>query len=145
MRALSVKAPWAQFIVRGTGIALREVLPPDRPDRKDVENRSWFPPAGQLAPGCRFAIHCSKGVDREAMALFGVDGAAVAADLGCVIGTVVLDAVHGWTEAFACRSPWHARDLVGWYVRDAVALSEPVPARGRLGLWEWARSGDCAH
>lgn len=26
-----------------------------------------------------------------------------------------------------------------WILEDVVALPEPVPARGALGLWEWAR------
>jgi hypothetical protein len=133
MKVLSVRAPWAQFLVRGTRIATR-ALPPDGRDFKDCENRGWCP--HDLDPGDRFGIHCGLKADAGAMLLFGVDPEAVAADLGKVIGSVVLHAVRPWKWAGPERSVWHQPDLVGWYVREPVAWDTPVPVRGRLGLFE---------
>jgi hypothetical protein len=133
VKVLSVRAPWAQFLVRGTAIATR-ALPPARPDFKDVENRGWEP--HEIEPGDRFAIHCGLKADAGAMVLFGVRPEAVADDLGRVIGSVRLLTVRPWRLAGASRSVWHAPDMVGWYVGEPREWKKRAPLRGRLGLFE---------
>lgn len=64
MRALTIRQPWASLIVHG---------------EKDVENRSWGPPASLLAEDADdfaparqgqplFAVHAGMGVDVDALA-----------------------------------------------------------------------------
>jgi hypothetical protein len=48
-----------------------------------------------------------------------------------------LDVGEGWPEAeraFGDYTPGR----YAWILADVVPLEEPVPARGRQGLWEWA-------
>ena len=123
MKALSIKQPWAQLIIIGA---------------KDVENRSR--PTSFRG---RFAVHVSlKRADYE-----DVDIEAIPRDLrepvkrawernasaGRVIGTVELvDCVRDSNSIWAIDNYWH------WVLRDPRPYSRSRPAKGRLGLWEWA-------
>lgn len=35
--------------------------------------------------------------------------------------------------------PWAMPDQWHWWLGDRVTYAEPIPAVGRLGLWEWQR------
>jgi ASCH domain len=117
-RILSVRNPWAWAILHGG---------------KDVENRSrptrhrgdvWLHASASMTThewdlACAFmaGIGARRPPPRETLAMGAIVGAFVLAD--CVT---------------AHASPWFV-GAYGYVVRDAVALPEPVPCRGALGLW----------
>jgi hypothetical protein len=124
VKALSIKQPWAELIVRGV---------------KDVENRSR---PTQFRG--RFAVHVSLRkapyddvkVDaiprRLRQPIFQAWEANASA--GRVLGTVELvDCVWGSDSQWAIEGYWH------WVLRDARPYARSVPAKGQLGLWEWTR------
>lgn len=129
MKAITVKQPWAWAIAAGL---------------KDVENRTR-PSPWRTASGQRVAIHAGQSIDGE--------GVLRVAELvrrqrggpvpeqpidpsvrGAIIATAVLRDVHTCTALRPC-SPWGERGTWHLTLRDVVALDEPVPARGALGLW----------
>jgi hypothetical protein len=141
VKALTVRQPWATLIVTG---------------RKRIETRSW--PTGYRGI---LAIHAGKSMSRDE-----VDYAAelveqglldrVQQPLGAILGTVRLhhclptEAVVGsWSDGGWITVPGlpgpDPEDELGdfspgrfaWLLADAVRLVEPVPARGRLSLWDW--------
>jgi ASCH domain len=123
MKALSIKQPWAQLIIIGV---------------KDIENRSQ-----RTSFRGRFAVHVSlkradyEGVDIEAIPHHLRESVKQAwernASAGCVIGTIELaDCIRD------SKSPWAIDDYWHWVLRDPRPYSRSVPAKGRLGLWEWA-------
>lgn len=138
MKALTLTQPWATLVAIGA---------------KRIETRSWS--TNYRGP---LAIHAAMGMptyvkrlcDSEPFrtALNGVG--ATWLRRGVVIatcrlvdvlptmpasghGTVPSDAPHEF--AFGDFSPGRFM----WLLENVVALPEPVPARGALGLWEWTR------
>ena len=123
MKALSIKQPWAQLIIMGA---------------KDVENRSQ-----RTSFRGRFAVHVS--LKRAHYEDVGID--AIPRDLreqvkrawernasaGRVIGTVeLIDCIQDSNSIWAIDDYWH------WVLRDPRLYSRSRPAKGKLGLWEWA-------
>ena len=147
MKALTLWRPWPYAIFH---------LPPGVAKR--VENRSWVPPLGLI--GHRIAIHAGKVMDQEAGAfikrravtaghrehLFSMDGPA--RDEG-IIGTATLLGVLGedygssggviagsrGALSSAQIMPWFFGPY-GWLLDDVRALPEPIPCKGRQGLWD---------
>jgi hypothetical protein len=125
MKALTVKQPWAWLIMGGY---------------KDVENRAR--PTNHRGP---LAIHVSKRIAKDAFDLMPVPeiapwGSALLAlspklgEFGNVIGTVdLVDCVRDSPSPWALDDHWH------WLLAQPRLLT-PVPAKGRLGLWEWDES-----
>lgn len=132
-RALSLTQPWASLVALGA---------------KTIETRSWF---------CAFrgpvAIHASKGFPlacRELCldepfrsALGGAQGDAL--PLGRIVAVARLAgcfrfghddplAGRGGTEHEADFGDY-SKGRFGFVLADIVALPEPIPARGMLGLW----------
>lgn len=106
MRALSIRQPWAELILRGD---------------KDVENRSWR--THHRGP---LLIHASRTVDREAMRRHGF----VSLPTGGLVGLVdVIDCTEQRT------SPWHLEGCFGWYCRRPVRLAKLVPMPARVGFF----------
>ena len=116
MKTLSVRQPWAWLIVSGY---------------KDVENRTWR--TSYRGP---LLIHASQRVDREATEYYRREILRAGDEwpdtlvTGAIIGIVTL--VDCVTE---CESPWFSGPI-GWRLADAGEFLDPIPARGRLGLWE---------
>ena len=111
-RALTIRQPWAGAIAHQT---------------KRVENRSWKLPAKHH--GARILIHAGAQLDRDAQVYgphLGVYGAvvAVATITGC----------H-WSDEWQCCGYWAFERAYHWTLADVVALDQPVPAKGRLGIW----------
>lgn len=131
LRALTVRQPYAWAIAFGG---------------KDVENRSR-----QTKYRGLLAVHAGMTVDRaglkdarvlEAIASreFEIDEAA--SRLGAVIAVAELYGCHQWPDAGSCNgrgrppcSPWASPDQWHWQLRNVRTLTEPVPLRGKLGLW----------
>jgi hypothetical protein len=123
MKALSIKQPWAQLIIIGA---------------KDVENRTR--PTSFRG---RFAVHVSlrradyEDVDIEAIPRDLQEPAKRAwernASAGRVIGTVeLIDCIRDSDSIWAVNDYWH------WVLREPRPYTRSRPARGQLGLWEWA-------
>ncbi len=127
MKALTICQPYAELIARG---------------EKRVENRLW--PTRYRG---RLAIHA--GASRAWLYRAAVAGDWVGASCGLAFGAVVavcrlIGCVHvdgriprelAWVkeDRHTC-GPWV------WVLADVRRLTEPIPARGELGIWEW--SGD---
>ena len=108
MRAITIRQPWAELIVRGD---------------KDVENRSWR--TNHRGP---LLIHAGGSVNREAVARHGVPEDA---ERSAIIGIVeVVDCTQQRT------STWHEEGSWGWYLKGARRFREPIPMKGKRGLFE---------
>lgn len=124
MKALSVKQPWAHFLVTG---------------KKTIENRTWVP-GRRLKEGEALLIHASGSFDlkgyrwilefREQLGL-SIDEipARDEFDLGAIVGAVTFGEVVEESE-----SQWFFGPK-GWVITDALPMAEPIPCKGRLGLW----------
>lgn len=144
MKTLSIRQPWADLIIQG---------------RKTLELRTWT--VRHRGP---LAVHASQTVERAACLAHGLDPDRVTA--GAVIGVVDLveiialgaasyearRAEHLADEPFtAIVGPGHAAGgqprraaptLYGWRLANPRPLSEPVPVRGRMALFETELTGD---
>jgi hypothetical protein len=96
---------------------------------KATENRSW-----RTKYRGRLLIHASLRPDpsaREFAARLGLEVPAVV-PRGAILGSVVLvDVVNDSTSPWAEPGAWH------WLLEDPQPWSEPVPAKGELGIWDW--------
>ncbi len=116
MRALTIKRPWANLIVAG---------------RKTIENRSW-PPPGSIV-GEVIAIHAGRAYVREAEGWMKKHRlGACPSDEDAPGGIIGFARVTGSIEK--SRSLWFMGPI-GWVLADIVALPEPIPCKGSLGLW----------
>ena len=120
MKALSIRQPWAELILRG---------------RKTIELRTW-----QTNTRGRIAIHASQTVQEEACTAYGLDPARVVR--GALVGTVELVDIAPLDEG-----EWEARrdqhlslsdfpgPTFGWRLADPQRLPQPIPWRGRMSLF----------
>ncbi|MGV9536576.1 ASCH domain-containing protein [Streptosporangium sandarakinum] len=116
MRAITVKQPWAWAITHGG---------------KDIENRTW----NTLHRG-PLAIHAGARWDGEdAVArVFELTGAYVLKTTTSAVVAVV-DLIDV-CEVDDCQcGTWAIRFQRHWKLANPRPLAEPVPCRGRLGLW----------
>lgn len=111
MKALTIRQPWAGLIVDGI---------------KDLENRNF-----RIEPQ-RICIHAGlawwRGPEAE-----NVPDSPHQAHRGCVIGTVrVVKCVRNSHSRWASPGrEWH------WILEEPRPLRSPIPAIGRLGLWDF--------
>ena len=140
IRVLTVRQPWAWAIVRGG---------------KDVENRSR-----NIAGAYRGLVAIHAALAHDVLALVDPpqvletaqrdaidrEGAWEASywmdDRGAIVGVVDLVDVHrAELHATAARdlvagwSPWAERNAWHLVLANPRPFADPVPARGRLGLW----------
>lgn len=146
MKALSLTQPWATLVAIGA---------------KRIETRSWY--TSYRGP---LAIHASNGYPRWAMsvcleepfrtALHDVPGPlAPAACRGLIVATCRLVDCRLIVETDLARTVNTNRRMLppsepersfgdyaagryAWILDNVQALTEPIPAKGKLGLWEWA-------
>lgn len=151
MRALTVYQPYASLIVLGLKPVENRSWQP-RPAHTAV----LIGPHQRVAAGERIAIHAAKTAadDRVAWAALGGEPAP----RGAVIGSVTIVETHrpdecrrtvGYcprchdsTDDHDCDvgarrycSPHADPNACHWTFADPAALPEPVPMRGRQGLW----------
>lgn len=135
MKALTLWRPWPAMIFH---------VP--ETEAKRVENRGWRPPAGLI--GHRIAIHAGKHLDHRALAecryMLGVDAAPTQAQCIAegIVGTAVVAGVCTQADMRAAMTIQTHRTIkrwfvgpFGWILTDVVTLPEPVPCKGRQGLW----------
>ena len=131
MKTLSVRQPWASLLCAGV---------------KDVENRSWAPSPEMI--GKKILIHA--GIAPVAKSFydripFEWDSAIVNAirygwiknveesPLGCIIGYATLVGFADSTDSL-----WDGRDgQMKWIFSDPYVFDDPIPCKGRLGLFEY--------
>lgn len=122
MKTLSIRQPWADLILQG---------------RKTLELRTWTVNYRGL-----LAIHASQTVEREECLTHDIDPDQVTT--GAVIGVVdLVDIVEMDAPSYAARRdehlaglPWAGGPLHGWRLANPRPLPEPVPLRGRMGVFE---------
>ena len=132
MKTLSIRQPWASLIVKGF---------------KDVENRSWRTPIrGEIA------IHASASNTEDDW-----DDAIITVSM---IQTITFSEAEKWiiesigefdklprgailgiVEIIDCKrertSPWHFEENWGFYLQNPKEIKEPIPAKGKLGFWDF--------
>lgn len=121
MKALSIRQPWADMIMR---------------HGKDIENRIW-----NTKFRGRFLVHAAKAwgrIEKETYKSLVEDlglrdgelRAPEGMDLGCIVGSVELvDVVK------SSLSQWFMGDY-GFVLRDPILFREPVPVKGKLGFFD---------
>jgi hypothetical protein len=164
-KVLSVKQPWASLFLPPDWIYELEgegklVLPEEAKLPKDIENRVWDTPyRGPLV------IHSSKEVDlNSGLVIPRLPELPRGTFLGIVtlrdihvFEMVNTRADSSKTFPFSSRqgriarrsssssagvnqtgpvSPWHMEGMIGWHLTDGRPFNNPVPYKGRLGLWE---------
>jgi hypothetical protein len=124
MKVLSVMNPWGSLIIHG---------------RKDVENRSWHTDyRGEIL------IHVSQkpmsgyreniaGLSEKGL-LWDFEGnmETIKAECGHIIGSIVIEDCVTWS-----RSPWAEQNCYHFLLKYPRPLEKPIPAKGRLGFWEY--------
>jgi activating signal cointegrator 1 len=122
MKAISLWQPWASGLVDG---------------RKKHETRSWS--TRHRGP---LAIHASLTVDGEGAARITPETTSF--PVGAILGVVDLAGVFRMTQAIIdtqtelerAWGDWRPNRFA-WTLRPIVWLDEPIPAKGKQGLWEW--------
>ncbi len=125
---LSLWQPYAWLVVHGP---------------KDVENRTWTPPAGSI--GREFYVHAAKhrNLHDYWMALnfaneqgFDIDLVPEIDDLqyGGVVGKVELAGYLPPSPDGTARAPWHMAEQWGWQLKNRTAVPF-VPMRGNQRFW----------
>lgn len=120
MKALSFRQPWAELILQG---------------RKTIDLRTW-----STHYRGRILIHASKKVEEDACLAYGLDPAALVR--GALVGSVeVVDMLPLDDQSWETLRDQHLKlgpfpgDLLGWRLADPQRLPQPIPMRGRLGLF----------
>lgn len=151
MKALTVRQPWASLIFREMDLPFGTFG-----TFKQVETRSW-----QTGYRGRLAIHAAKthdkglldNLDDDTRMTFASAGICCEADIealphGAVIGEVDLIGCQPiellskyrcvYEETFGDWSDGR----FGWLLKDPTEYKQPIPAVGKLGLWEWEGKPD---
>jgi hypothetical protein len=130
MKALSIKQPWADWIL---GKNLPEGIEP-----KDIENRSWLPPKTFNDP--YFYIHTSQKIAKEAFDWFRdefkIEPINEGYTTGAIIGKVMLCDYFWHTDHNGGH--WGMNNLYHWLLADPEVI-EPIPAKGMLGFWDCSK------
>ena len=93
--------------------------------------------SGQAAPGDYMSIGMG-GLGREILGLYDRNGLAYSSTNGTLDG-------HPWTavgndsEDVIAQIPFGHFDCGrwAWLLTDVERFAEPIPARGRQGIWNW--------
>jgi hypothetical protein len=134
-KAISLLQPWATLVVMGV---------------KKIETRSW-----QTAHRGLLFIHASMGKKGKVLMNEVPFSKYIthfdALPFGAVIGQVQLDDVLPVEELFYSDARLNALTLeekafgdyakgrYAWILSDAVAFDKPIPVKGSLGLWLFAK------
>lgn len=127
MIAITISQPFAALISDG---------------EKFVENRTW--PAPEKHIGKPIAIHAGKGTQYMSTAEMRDRGFATgvivanAVLYSCVRRDSVTDAdLPPWLTVDTFLSHEHAEGPWCWVLDEVVPLDEPIPAKGKQGIWKW--------
>jgi hypothetical protein len=132
MKALSIKQPWADWVL---GKNLPIGIQP-----KDIENRSR-----KTNFRGEFYIHASQKFADDAFQWFRdtfkvqpiIDRTKYTT--GAIIGKSELHDVE-WSGEAGKLSGWEMHPFYLWYLNtDAIKIIEPIPAKGFLGFWDCSK------
>jgi hypothetical protein len=133
MKCLTIRQPWATLVALG---------------EKQFETRSW-----QTSYRGELAIHAGKRVDKAACRREPYQSALArhgftADNLPC--GTIIAvsrlagccevtpqQAQSGWPGGNEYMFGDYTAGRYAWKLEEAVPLAHPIPAKGRLGFWEY--------
>ena len=133
MKVISLIQPWASLVVKGF---------------KNVENRSWQTwVRGEIG----IAASARKSEDEWINAVMTIKHIyrhdyyefAESRLIGMVgeFDDLPRGAILGTAEIAACQrertSPWHFDGNWGFYLENAQEFKEPIPAKGKLGFWDF--------
>lgn len=136
MRALTICQPYAHLIVTP------QAELPQFAKAKRVENRTWATDyRGDVLIHAGLSTNFLSPGDRSnfpEMAFGAVVGIARLVDcvgIGWMHGRMLI------VDEVEQKYPWlpthfHAEGPVGWILEDVRRLSEPIPCKGKLGLWK---------
>lgn len=120
-RALSLWQPYAWAVASG---------------HKRIENRTWQP---RKAVGTWVAIHASLTVAKGALEeVASITGAEPRIVRGAVVGVARLHEVirSGMdVDQLSTEDKIWFNGPYGWFFKDAIELSDPIPCRGYQSLW----------
>ena len=130
MKAITLWQPWASYIAVGS---------------KRYETRSWA--TSYRGP---LAIHASARKmtegERDLLEDYPFPHGYGPLPFGAVVATCELVECVRMTDAAIAARECIELDLGDWYpgrfawcLVNVVSLSEPIPAKGAQGLWEWTR------
>jgi hypothetical protein len=132
VKALTVKNPWAWWIVHGYKTSSGILY-------KDVENRTW-----KTDYRGKIFVHASKRPCDIQTSLEGVF-----TDMA-FLKAIVYETAHyngmsiGGVEITDCtRTPgskWAEPGMGHWILKNFIPCAEPIPAKGKLGLWNYGNS-----
>jgi len=149
MKALSIRPPWAYYIVYGitygisvdNGDGTTRVEDSGKVIIKDIENRDWPIPQWFKLPQ-RIYIHVSKTQDnfddvvdftvgKLKLPMFSIlSSYSKLLPRGAIIGEV--DIVECVTQS---KSPWFVGDY-GFVLKNPKPYDKPIPCKGKLGFFE---------
>lgn len=121
MKALSLKQPWAELIIR---------------KKKTIEIRKW-----RTNYRGKLYIHASRSIDKEAMNYYGFSELLT----GVIIGYVEIFGIKTYKsqEEFIRDKPKHLSihlpqkyPVYGFLLRDIHRI-KPIPLKGKLGIFEF--------
>ena len=130
MKALSIRQPWAHLIAHGL---------------KTIECRDW-----QTNHRGPLAIHASATAPMRLDLQFlmmtqgGIDLRGQTLHRGKIVATCRLEKIITFddesfrrlTPLHLCAPTYYKMTHFGWVLSDVRLLKQPIPAKGRLGLWE---------
>jgi hypothetical protein len=120
VKALSLWQPWASLIYDG---------------HKTIETRHW-----EMLHRGPLAIHAAKKVDRCACATFGYNPDTIAR--GAVLCIVSVQGCVRFPHLYAPPDAYgdFTEGRFGILMTMLEKFSEPIPAVGHQGIWNWERS-----
>ena len=131
MKVLSVKQPWAALLVNGI---------------KDIENRTR-----RTTFRGRILIHASKAQRSGFIADFLTEEQAKAVCEAKIEDSdfrksLVRGMIIGSIEIYDCvkndSSIWAEKNVWNWKVRKPILFKKPIPAKSKLGLWNFEKEID---
>jgi hypothetical protein len=120
-RVITVRQPWASALVTGA---------------KAAEYRTWRPPFDVI--GRRIWVHAGAAYRHLTQAEYAH------LPRRCIVGSVVVvgsrAASPGELDELGASLLHPDRQVIAWTVADPVALPNPIPCTGRLGIWRWRQN-----
>lgn len=152
LRALSVRQPWAWAIALGGKHVENRHWSTRHRGLLAIHascRRGWDQDSGALDSRIIRAVHdsartpdgrldppiaCHLNQQRTRITELSADDQRWA--FGAIVGVARLVDIHAASECPGQCAPWGSPGGHHWVLSDARALAEPVPCKGRLGLWQ---------
>ena len=135
VKVISIRQPWAHAIIHGVQRQHQRIF-------KDIENRTQrFKLRGPLyihACGRPWEDANGNHIKNEFWHRFGATFPITQLQFGMIIGRVdVVDCTQDTESMWYEGKEVNGRKNYGLVLSNPVALDEPIPVRGKLGLWSY--------